>query len=287
MSKDQKSFLEQAALSLAQDDKVMCVRLALFAEMVKAREWRPATLKAVGGAAGIGATFLEETFSAPTASRAHRVHQKAAEAVLRALMPEATSELRGAFRSGRELQVAAGYADRPGDFADLMRILDGELRMVTPSDPEEGGADQRGPEASKTRYQLTHDFLVPPLRQWLTRKQRETRRGRAELRLATIAAIWRQRPEKRALPSTLEWLGILWHTRPSTWTETERQMMGSALRQQLLRGVTVLVLLGSLLAGGHGRGPRRSCSRVSRRISLSLPACSLRPVRTTSGCART
>ncbi len=36
----------------------------------------------------------------------------------------------------------------------------------------------------EVRYQLTHDYLVPPLRQWLFRKQRETRRGRAELRLA-------------------------------------------------------------------------------------------------------
>ena len=33
-------------------------------------------------------------------------------------------------------------------------------------------------------YQLTHDYLVHSLRDWLTRKQRETRRGRAELRLA-------------------------------------------------------------------------------------------------------
>ena len=33
-------------------------------------------------------------------------------------------------------------------------------------------------------YQLSHDYLVHSLREWLTRKQRETRRGRAELRLA-------------------------------------------------------------------------------------------------------
>ena len=26
-------------------------------------------------------------------------------------------------------------------------------------------------------YQLTHDYLVPSLREWLTRKQKETRRG--------------------------------------------------------------------------------------------------------------
>ena len=28
-------------------------------------------------------------------------------------------------------------------------------------------------------YQLTHDYLVGPIRQWLAQKQKETRRGRA------------------------------------------------------------------------------------------------------------
>jgi serine/threonine protein kinase/formylglycine-generating enzyme required for sulfatase activity len=269
LSDEQERFLDQAIGELAEGGKVIPVRLALFAEMVKAREWRPATLRAVGGAAGIGVTFLEETFSAPTAARAHRVHQKAAEAVLRALLPEAAAELRGAFRSSGELQVAAGYADQADDFADLMRILDGELRMVTPRDPEESRADQGGPAASRTSYQLTHDFLVPPLRQWLTRKQRESRQGRAELRLATIAAIWRQRPQKRVLPSTLEWLGILWDTRRSTWTKTERQMMSNALWQQLLRGATALVLLGALLAGGYFLRER---ARASSLLQQTLKA---------------
>ena len=39
------------------------------------------------------------------------------------------------------------------------------------------------------------------LRDWLTRKQRETRRGRAELKLAERAALWNARPEDRLLPS--------------------------------------------------------------------------------------
>ena len=37
-------------------------------------------MKAVGGTAGVGVTFLEETFSAATASPEHRYHQKAARA---------------------------------------------------------------------------------------------------------------------------------------------------------------------------------------------------------------
>ena len=42
---------------------------------------------------------------------------------------------------------------------------------------------------------------MPSLRDWLTRKQRETRRGRAELRLAERAALWGGRPV--GVPSAL------------------------------------------------------------------------------------
>ena len=52
---------------LAQDGKVISVRLALFAEMMKGKAWTPSTLKAVGGTEGVGITFLEETFSSASA----------------------------------------------------------------------------------------------------------------------------------------------------------------------------------------------------------------------------
>ena len=57
---------------LAQEGKVISVRLALFAEMMKGKPWTPATLKEVGGTEGVGVTFLEETFSRPTAPPEHR-----------------------------------------------------------------------------------------------------------------------------------------------------------------------------------------------------------------------
>ena len=39
------AFLEQSVAGLAQDGKVISVRLALFAEMVKGKPWTPATLR--------------------------------------------------------------------------------------------------------------------------------------------------------------------------------------------------------------------------------------------------
>ena len=40
--------------------------------------------------------------------------------------------------------------------------------------------DQCMTKPGERYYQLTHDYLVHSLRDWLTRKQRETRRGRAD-----------------------------------------------------------------------------------------------------------
>src|SRR5262249_53060837 len=162
----------------------------LFAEMVKGKPWTPATLRAVGGMTGVGVTFLEDTFASPQANPRHRLHQRAAQAVLKALLPPSGTDLKGQMRSEVELRAASGYADRPRDFDDLIRILDLEQRLITPTDP--GGMADATPSSQRAGrcYQLTHDYLVHSLRDWLTRKQRETRRGRAELRLSERSSLW-------------------------------------------------------------------------------------------------
>src|ERR1019366_6845048 len=153
------------------------------------------------GTEGVGVTFLEETFAASTAPPQHRRHQKAAQAVLKILLPESGSDIKGNMRSQQELLEASGYASRPKDFDELIRILDSEIRLITPTDPEgKEGDSQVQVQAGAKYYQLTHDYLVPSLREWLTRKQKETRRGRAELLLADRAAVWNARPENRQLP---------------------------------------------------------------------------------------
>jgi eukaryotic-like serine/threonine-protein kinase len=289
LSRDQERFLDQAVAGLVRDGKVISVRLSLFAEMVKSKPWTPATFKQVGGAQGIGVTFLEEVFSASTAPPEHRLHQRAARDVLRALLPDENTKIRGQMRSHDELLAASGYASRAGEFEDLMRILDTTLRLVTPTDPEgveseewrvESARQPKGPSTASavpsakkpaaadtpvpledpgvptlhsplsthTRYyQLTHDYLVPALRQWLTRKQRETFRGRAELRLADRAALWQGRPQTRHLPAWWEWADISLFTRRRHWSESQQQMMRKATRYHAAR-TGILVLLFALVA---------------------------------------
>ena len=89
--------------------------------------------------------FLEETFSSREANPDHRLHAVAARGILKALLPELGTDIKGHMRSQADLQEAAGYQDRPSDFADLLRILDSELRLITPTDPEgiEKGEERR------------------------------------------------------------------------------------------------------------------------------------------------
>jgi serine/threonine protein kinase len=64
----QRDFLNAAVEDLAEDGRVICVRLALFAEMLKNRKWTPASLRALGGTKGVGTAFLEEMFGHRSAS---------------------------------------------------------------------------------------------------------------------------------------------------------------------------------------------------------------------------
>jgi formylglycine-generating enzyme required for sulfatase activity len=289
LAREHRLFLEQAVSGLAQEGKVICVRLALFAEMMKDRPWTPASLRGVGGTMGVGATFLEETFCAAGAPPERRYHQKAVRAVLNALLPNSGIDIKGTMRSKAELLALSGYANRPREFEGLLHILDSEARLITPTDPEGTGlgaevTDTSAPtpvsqpeltpsdtSGSSGRpalrlYQLTHDYLVPSLRDWLTRKQRETRRGRAELRLAERAALWSGRPQNRFLPSWLEWLELRLLTRRRDWTKSQRAMMRHTGRYYTAWGLLLTAGLVLLLLVGREFYCRQRAQRLQHRL---------------------
>ncbi len=252
LSQIDAQFLNDAVDGIAQSGWIMCVRLALFAEMMRGRPWNAESLAQIGGATGVGLAFLEETFSGRTAPPSHRMHQKAARHVLKALLPESGSSIRGRACNEVELRQASGYQAHTNDFAELMYILDSEVRLITPAVADENGdSDENAPTSpsasARRHYQLTHDYLVAPLRDWLTRKQKETRRGRAQLLLEERATAWKAIPQRRHLPSWWESLRIALFTRRRTWNESERKMMRSAgwfhgVNTAFLFATTVLIL---------------------------------------------
>lgn len=274
LSAEENAFLSTVADGLADDGKVVSVRLSLFAEMVKGKPWTPATLTAVGGTAGIGVNFLEETFAARSANPKHRQHQQAARAVLMSLLPEVGTDIKGHMRSHAELLDASGYLSRPQEFNELLRILDGELRLITPTDPE-GYQTDSGSDPNSKFYQLTHDYLVPSLRDWLTKKQKETRRGRTELLLADRAAVWNARPENRQLPSLWQWCSIQGLTTKRNWTPPQRKMMRQAGKVLGIRTGIAAALLAVVIAVGlviNGRIQDRESDNYAQALVQSLVA---------------
>jgi formylglycine-generating enzyme required for sulfatase activity len=239
----ESDFLDRAVAGMSEEGRVISVRLALFAEMVKDRPWTSESLHAVGGSAGIGVAYLEETFCSRAANPQNRMHERAARAVLESLLPDAGSPIKGSIRAYSELLDVSGYGRNPRAFKELMRILDSETRLLTPAESPVEEPFKYGPDSGIRYYQLTHDYLVPSLRSWLKGKQLSTRSGRAELRLAERARLWNARPEGRQLPSLWEWLTIRLLTRRDGWSRSQRRMMHVAAR----RHATVVSTLAAML----------------------------------------
>ena len=244
-SEPQKAFLAQASEGLSENRKVISVRLALFSEMMKSREWTPASIEDVGGVSGVGVTFLEETFGQKHAPIQYRQHQEAVRGLLSALLPASGTDIKGSMQSVDSLKKAAGYEDKPREFEELMEILDKNLRLITPVDDSSGSET-----GTKRSYQLTHDYMVPSLREWLTQKQRETQKGRAELKLAERAAVWTANKENKQLPTLFEWFQIRRWTETNRWNSSERNVMRTAARVHARNwggSILALILIGSVI----------------------------------------
>ncbi len=269
LTPEQSKFIDSALEGLAIDGKVISVRLALFAEMLKGRDWTVESLRELGGTLGVGCSFLEETFNSAHASPQCRRFREPAQAVLRALLPESGTEIKGHRRTEQELQNACGLATSPAEFAELLKLLGSELRLITPVEsaeltviatdtlakPVATSLDAMATEPTTTTtesaengvelasFQLTHDYLVPSLREWLGAKQRSTPQGRAEMLLMDRAALWSLKGERRQLPSFREWFSIYRWTRKKSWSPLQKQMEESFLKPYRIASVILLHVL--------------------------------------------
>src|SRR5690606_38829771 len=80
-------------------------------------------------------------------------------------------------------------------------------------------------------------------------KQRETRRGRAELMLAERAAFWAAKPEDRHLPTWYEYLQAWLLVPKNAQTEIQQRMMRRSTRIYGIRLGTFALVAAVLLIG--------------------------------------
>ena len=258
LTADQRTFLDRAIDGLAADGMIVPVQLVTFAEIFRSRPWSEKALHGIGGVEAVGTRFLDESLGA-NARPENRAHQTAAQLLLKSLLPESGSNIKGAMRSESQLQQICGYADQRQRFDQMIAILDQDLRLITPTDAgksdagkfAEGKSDEgnavEAEKANESYYQLTHDFLVPAIRHWLQRNQRMTIAGRAAMRLVDRAEVWSKRQESSLLPSWLEWVVFHWFTKRGLWDEGERRMMHAANRKHLIN--TAIALFAMCLLG--------------------------------------
>lgn len=246
LNKAQRQFLDSAVQGLSEDRRIVCVRLALFAEMMKDRPWTPGELERIGGAKGIGVAFLEEKFGRNAQAR-YRPHRNGARKILEALLPPPGGKLKGQMRTARDLRQAYESVQGPS-FEQIIQILDTELKILTPVVPDQTFSQGRDgqDQPPQDHFQLTHDFLVPSIRGWLAAEELGTPEGRARAQLRDLALAWNAKPDKRRLPTFWEWVAIKRFTAPSARTEPERRMLAVAGRRILSRtaiGASVILVL--------------------------------------------
>jgi serine/threonine protein kinase/formylglycine-generating enzyme required for sulfatase activity len=262
----QRQFLERSAEILGEDGKIVPVKLSLYVDTIKSREWNLACLKEVGGIEGVGMSFLNDSFNSKYSKPENRRHAHAAEAFLSQLLPPRGSEIKGVFKPVSELKRACGYEDKPEEFNDLVNILDRKLRLIT------AVSENRlvGTSPEQVVYQLTHDYLVPSLREWVGRNKRSTPKGRAELVLDECARVWIDRKEDKQLPTFLETIAIFFRTNRRNWTQSQAQMMRAATWHHgerlvfLLTYLTVFMVIGLIVRQAWIEQNR--LSRIQERI---------------------
>jgi serine/threonine protein kinase/formylglycine-generating enzyme required for sulfatase activity len=248
LAAQENEFLNQAVSTLAQEGKVISVRLALFVEMTKDKPWTPETLKGLGPSEELAVAFLEKELGKRAVNPIRRPHADAAREVLATLLPEIGDDIKGHMKSRGQLLRKSGYAHEPTKFNELMQILDKELRLLTACEELRSESnDDAAPAAEEEFYQLTHDFLVPALRQWLG-PDVTTVRGRAQRALIERTALFTA-SRSRPVPPWWLWAWICLLTSRSKWSKAQRQMMRRATRVHSLR---LTALAGVLVLAGWG-----------------------------------
>ncbi len=232
ISTAQSDFIGKAIEQLAEGQRVICVRLTLFAEMFRDREWTVSELNRAGDVTGVGKLFLESRLGPHN----KKVPHEPALELLAALLPASGLDIRGSMKSRFGLMVAAKLESDPDRFDRLMKYLEHDLRLITRTDPDVSGQvgdDSQSGRENKYYYQLTHDYLVPSVRAWLDDLLGDSRKGRATLRLRRLASqvIPGKTPEN--LPTHFEWLSWAWLLRNEDLAGTERTIIRSGGRRFL------------------------------------------------------
>jgi serine/threonine protein kinase/formylglycine-generating enzyme required for sulfatase activity/energy-coupling factor transporter ATP-binding protein EcfA2 len=203
LSKAQSRFLEAAVSELAQNGRVICVHLAVFAETVKGRPWEISQYRQLGGWQGIGREYIAGIFANRETPEFIKKNSTAAWNILCKLLPESSETIKGKALTRSELHASSRLEDQ-NRFDEVLHFLERDSGLITAVDR---GIDEDGHASAnvETQYGLTHDFLVEPIRAWGSAKQSETATGRATAELQRLSEQWKMTRDRRFFPSLADY----------------------------------------------------------------------------------
>ena len=262
----QKKFLQAAVSDLAEEGRVIAIRLSLFAELMRESEWTLESLWRLGGLEGLGVGYLEEIFCGRSARDSHRYHLKTSMAILASLLPEASMEVGGkSILIGTQKNLPPCLT-RLGDFPEALEILEQEILLISPVE-RRSGIDSK-PWSGEASYRITHDYMVPAIRQWIRKKKSETPGGRAALVLEERAALWGPNRENRFLPTLSECVrGALLADRSSRAQVIGAMQRGASWYYGTRAAALTLLAVLVLLLGWNSYGQMRANDLVSELVA--------------------
>ena len=234
-----RQFLDRAVEELVHKERVICAHLALFADMLQGKAWTVDQLKRIGGWAGASEAFLEQNFGEHARFPSRALNSQLIQALLRNLIPDHGEEIKAASQNLTEIYNATAETlpnVTTWEIDSAIEFLDGQKRLISRS--EEIG-DTQG-------YQLAHDIMVNPIRQWLDKKQLATWQGRAQLKLESLSKAWDQTSDRRHLPSPLNYLAIQAGVNRQTRNQLQNRMMQAANRYYLVVTIAISLFLTTL-----------------------------------------
>ena len=244
LTRGQNQFLEKVVSDLAVGERVICLHLILFAEMFRNRNWSLSELEKIGGVSGVGQIYLKETFQPEPGMEATPHLYADAKAILESLLPDSIVLMTKVAKPESVLRQSLGFS--PSRFDRALNWLDEKKRLVTRVNFAAAGESEPSQTDDQDRAfcQLTHDYLVPAVRQWLTKERKLSWRGRAELKLLEATEQYSLRPTSKSLPSFVDFIQILLSNR-TFYRSLDRRI----LMQRSAIHYSYLALIGAIFAG--------------------------------------
>ncbi len=241
LTASQRKFIETAIDGLAKDESVLCVRIAMFAEMMRTYPWETQTIIGFGGVDGAVARFLTDAFHSQNSPMSRRSVASICTEILRALLPDDDRELKSAAKSLSELAKGANEDKDSVRFTQAIRCLESDLRVISPITAH---------DSSEQLFSLAHDYLVRPIQNWLAAQDNSTWQGRSRQRLAMMASRYQRKPSRENLLGVWDWfVATIAVNKSRRSTEQSRVLRASGRRaiawlSVFAVGITLITFLG-------------------------------------------